>query len=87
MRPIAGKKLQFFDPELKENYTPYVVETSIGLDRMFLAVFSNSLQEETLEDGSSRTVLRLPAILAPCKNCCISTHKKRWIARACKTNY
>ena len=63
----SGKKLQFFDPELKENYTPYVVETSIGLDRMFLAVFSNSLQEETLEDGSSRTVLRLPAILAPVK--------------------
>ena len=67
MRRIAGKKLQFFDPELKENYTPYVVETSIGLDRMFLAVFSNSLQEETLEDGSTRTVLRLPAILAPVK--------------------
>ena len=63
----SGKKLQFFDPDLKENYTPYVVETSIGLDRMFLAVFSNSLQEETLEDGSSRTVLRLPAILAPVK--------------------
>jgi len=63
----SGKKLQFFDPELKENYTPYVVETSIGLDRMFLAVFSNSLQEETLEDGSTRTVLRLPAILAPVK--------------------
>ena len=63
----SGKKLQFFDPDLKENYTPYVVETSIGLDRMFLAVFSNSLQEETLEDGSTRTVLRLPAILAPIK--------------------
>ena len=63
----SGKKLQFFDPELKESYTPYVVETSIGLDRMFLAVFSNSLQEETLQDGSSRTVLRLPAILAPVK--------------------
>ena len=63
----SGKKLQFFDPELKENYTPYVVETSIGLDRMFLAVFSNSLQEETLQDGSTRTVLRLPAILAPVK--------------------
>jgi glycyl-tRNA synthetase len=63
----SGKKLQFFDPELKENYTPYVVETSIGLDRMFLAVFSNSLQEEILEDGSTRTVLRLPAILAPVK--------------------
>ena len=54
---FSGKKLQYFDPELGENYVPYVVETSIGLDRMFLAVLSTSLQEETLEDGSSRTVL------------------------------
>ena len=63
----SGKKLQFFDPELNKNYVPYVVETSIGLDRMFLAVLSTSLQEEELEDGSSRTVLKLPAILAPVK--------------------
>ena len=63
----SGKKLQYFDPEQGEHYTPYVVETSIGLDRMFLAVFSHALQEETLEDGSSRTVLRLPAVLAPTK--------------------
>jgi glycyl-tRNA synthetase len=64
---FSGKKLQFFDPELNENYTPYVVETSIGLDRMFLAVFSKSLQEEELENGTSRVVLKLPAILAPVK--------------------
>jgi len=64
---FSGRKLQYFDPETNESYVPYVLETSIGLDRMFLAVFSNSLQEETLEDGSSRTVLRLPAILAPVK--------------------
>ena len=63
----SGKKLQFFDPELNENYVPYVVETSIGLDRMFLAVFSQSLEEEELENGSTRTVLKLPAILAPVK--------------------
>ncbi len=62
---FSGKKLQYFDPEQNKNYVPYVVETSIGLDRMFLAVFSNSLQEEKLEDGSSRTVLKLPAVLAP----------------------
>ncbi len=63
----SGKKLQYFDPELDEHYVPYVIETSIGLDRMFLAVFSHALQEETLEDGSTRTVLRLPAVLAPVK--------------------
>ena len=63
----SGKKLQYFDPELGESYVPYVVETSIGLDRMFLAVFSKALQEEALENGTSRTVLKLPAVLAPTK--------------------
>ena len=63
----TGKKLQYFDPERNENYVPYVVETSIGLDRMFLAVFSKALQEETLVDGSTRTVLKLPPVLAPTK--------------------
>ncbi len=64
---FSGKKLQYFDHGLKENYVPYVVETSIGLDRMFLAVFSNSLKEEELENGTTRTVLKLPAVLAPTK--------------------
>lgn len=64
---FSGKKLQYFDPELNEHYIPYVVETSVGLDRMFLAVFSHSLQEEELENGTTRTVLRLPAVLAPTK--------------------
>lgn len=63
----SGKKLQFFDNETNSSYVPYVVETSVGLDRMFLAVFSKALQEETLEDGSVRTVLRLPSVLAPTK--------------------
>ncbi|WP_438966172.1 glycine--tRNA ligase [Flavobacterium sp.] len=64
---FSGKKLQFFDNETNSSYVPYVVETSVGLDRMFLAVFSKALQEETLEDGSTRTVLRLPSVLAPTK--------------------
>ncbi|GGE40294.1 glycine--tRNA ligase [Psychroflexus planctonicus] len=64
---MSGKKLQFFDPELNKNYVPYVIETSIGLDRMFLAVFATALQDEELEDGSSRTVLKIPSILAPVK--------------------
>ena len=63
----SGKKLQYFDHADNTSYVPYVVETSIGLDRMFLAVFSNSLKEETLEDGSTRTVLSLPPVLAPTK--------------------
>lgn len=72
----SGRKLRFFDPELNENYVPYVIETSIGLDRMFLAVLSSSLKEENLEDGSSRTVLKLPAILAPTKAAILPLVKK-----------
>lgn len=72
----SGKKMQYFDPELNENYTPYVVETSVGLDRMFLAIFSHSLKEETLEDGSVRTVLRLPSVLAPTKAAVLPLVKK-----------
>lgn len=64
---FSGKKLQFYDNESEESYVPYVVETSIGLDRMFLAVLSNSYQEEELKDGSSRTVLKIPPALAPIK--------------------
>ncbi len=73
---FSGKKLQYFDPERNENYVPYVVETSIGLDRMFLAVFSWALREESLEDGSSRTVLKLPALLAPTKVAVLPLVKK-----------
>jgi glycyl-tRNA synthetase len=72
----SGKKLQYFDTEENKNYVPYVVETSVGLDRMFLAVFANSLTEETLEDGSTRTVLRLPSVLAPTKAAVLPLVKK-----------
>jgi len=72
----SGKKLNYFDPEINEHYVPYVVETSIGLDRMFLAVFSNSLQEEALENGTTRTVLKLPAVLAPTKAAILPLVKK-----------
>jgi glycyl-tRNA synthetase len=72
----SGKKLQYFDPEENKNYVPYVVETSIGLDRMFLAILSYAYQEETLEDGSERVVLRLPAKLAPYKVAVMPLTKK-----------
>jgi len=81
---FSGKKLQYFDPELNESYTPYVVETSIGLDRMFLAVFSNSLQEEELENGTSRTVLKLPAVLAPTKAAIFPLVKKDGLPEVAK---
>jgi len=64
---FSGKKLQYFDPELNQSYVPYVVETSVGLDRLFLSVLSSSLLEETLDGGDTRTVLNLPPALAPYK--------------------
>ncbi len=64
---FSGKRMQYFDAEQNQSYVPYVVETSIGLDRLFLAVLSYAYREETLEDGSERTVLRLPPFLAPVK--------------------
>jgi len=67
----SGKKMQYFDPEKGESYVPYVIETSIGVDRMFLHVISAAYLEEELkkEDGTSdvRVVLRLPSFLAPVK--------------------
>ncbi|MEP2278242.1 glycine--tRNA ligase [Maribacter sp.] len=73
---FSGKKLQYFDHEVNKNYVPYVLETSIGLDRMFLAVFSNSLREEELENNTTRTVLKLPAVLAPVKAAILPLLKK-----------
>jgi glycyl-tRNA synthetase len=73
---LSGKKLQYFDAELDDagkpygNYTPYVVETSVGLDRLFLAVLCAALTEEQLGDGDikdTRMVLRIPPVLAPYK--------------------
>ncbi|KAA6331321.1 Glycine--tRNA ligase [termite gut metagenome] len=63
----SGKGIKYFDPELNESYTPYVIETSIGVDRMFLSIISASYKEEELENGESRVVLKLPAALAPVK--------------------
>lgn len=66
---FSGKKLQYYDNERNENYVPYVIETSIGLDRMFLSVLSAAYKEESItkEDGSTdqRIVLALPPALAP----------------------
>jgi glycyl-tRNA synthetase len=64
---LSGKKIQYFDPETGESYVPYCVETSIGVDRMFLAVLSHSYHEEKLENGETRVVLSIPAPLAPVK--------------------
>ena len=72
----SGKKLQYFDSEIEKSYVPYVIETSIGLDRMFLTILSNSFKEEELENGESRIVLKIPSFLAPIKAAVLPLTKK-----------
>ncbi|MDR0295900.1 MAG: glycine--tRNA ligase [Prevotellaceae bacterium] len=73
---FTGKKMQYFDPETNESYVPYVVETSIGLDRTFLSVLSATYIEEKLDNGEERVVLRIPAVLAPIKLAILPLVKK-----------
>ena len=72
----SGKKLQYFDSEIEKSYVPYVIETSIGLDRMFLTILSSSFKEEQLENGESRIVLKIPSFLAPIKAAVLPLTKK-----------
>ncbi|MDR2130636.1 MAG: glycine--tRNA ligase [Odoribacteraceae bacterium] len=73
---FSGKRMQYFDPELNESYVPYVVETSIGVDRMFLQVISAAYREEATDTGDTRVVLKLPPALAPIKLAVLPLVKK-----------
>jgi len=95
---FSGKKMQYFDPEINQNYVPYVIETSIGLDRMFLLTLCHAYAEETWtkEDGSadSRVVLRIPPRLAPIRLAVLPLVKKdglpeiaRDIIRNCRQDF
>ena len=86
---FSKKKLQYFDTEINQHYVPYVIETSIGLDRMFLLILSNSYEEEQIqkEDGTtdSRVVLHLPAKLAPIKLAILPLTKKDGLPELAKS--
>ena len=73
---FSGKKIQYFDPELNQSYVPYVIETSIGVDRTFLSILAGSYCEEELEGGDTRVVLKLPPALAPVKLAVLPLIKK-----------
>ncbi len=72
----SGKSIKYFDPQTNESYTPFVIETSIGVDRMFLSIMCHSYTEEQLENGETRVVLKLPAALAPTKLAVLPLVKK-----------
>ncbi len=80
----SNKKLQYFDPLTNESFVPYVVETSIGLDRMFLAIISSAYLEEKLEDGSERVVMKIPPALAPVKIAVMPLVKKDGLSEKAK---
>jgi glycyl-tRNA synthetase len=88
---FSGKKIQYFDTEQNKNYVPYVIETSIGVDRMFLAILSNAYTEEKLkkEDGTEdeRVVLRIPPALAPVKLAIFPLVKKDGLAEKSREIY
>ncbi len=72
----SGKSLEYFDPETNEKYIPYVIEPSLGVERLFLAIVCDAYDEETLEDGTSRTVMHLHPALAPVKAAVLPLSKK-----------
>ncbi len=72
----SGKSLEYFDPETNEKYIPYVIEPSLGVERLFLAVVCDAYDEEQLEDCTSRTVMHLHPALAPVKAAVLPLSKK-----------
>ncbi len=76
---LSGKKMQYFDAEINQNYIPYVVETSVGADRLFLAHLCNAYTEEVTGEGENqkeRTLLKLHPALAPVKAAIFPLTKK-----------
>ncbi|MEG2479566.1 MAG: glycine--tRNA ligase [Mucinivorans sp.] len=82
---FSGKKITYFDTDKNESYVPYVVETSIGVDRMVLQVLSAAYKEELLENGETRTVLSIPAPLAPVKVAVLPLIKKDGLPELAQT--
>src|SRR5690606_3292170 len=85
---FSGKKLQYFDPEINQNYVPYVVETSVGLDRLFLTIFCNAFEEQdlsTADKKDSRSVLRFHPAIAPVKAAVLPLTKKDGLPEKART--
>ena len=80
---FSGKKIQYFDPEINESYTPFVIETSIGVDRTFLTIMAGAYTEEEVDNNGKkdmRVVLKLPTHLAPIKLAVLPLIKKDGMA-------
>ena len=64
---LSGKKINYYDQKTKSSFVPYVIETSVGLDRLFLSVLSASYQNQKLKNGTNRIFLKIPFEIAPIK--------------------
>ena len=72
----SGKSLEYFDPETNEKYIPYVIEPSLGVERLFLALVTEAYDEEALDDGTTRTVMHFHPAIAPVKAAVLPLTKK-----------
>ena len=72
----SGKSLEYFDPVTNEKYIPYVIEPSLGVERLFLALMTEAYDEEVINEKDTRTVLRLHPALAPFKAAVLPLSKK-----------
>ncbi|MBQ9414707.1 MAG: glycine--tRNA ligase, partial [Clostridia bacterium] len=72
----SGQRLEYFDPETNEHYIPYVIEPSLGADRVLLAFLCDAYDEETIDEKDTRVVLRLHPALAPFKAAVLPLSKK-----------
>lgn len=72
----SGQNLQYLDPETNEKYLPYVIEPSLGVERLFLAVMADAYKEETLENGETRINMQFAPFLAPYKVAVLPLIKK-----------
>ncbi len=72
----SGKQLDYFDPETNERYVPYVIEPSLGVERLFLALLTEAYDEEEIAPGDVRTVMHFHPALAPFKAAVLPLSKK-----------
>ena len=79
---FSGKSLEYLDPETNEKYIPFVIESSVGCDRLVLAILCEAYEEEALEDGQTREVMHLLPYLAPYKVAILPLIKKNHAEKA-----
>ena len=73
---VSGQAMEYFDPETNEKYIPYVIEPSLGVERSVLAFLCNAYEEQQLENGDVRTVMRFHPAIAPYKVAVLPLQKK-----------